>query len=273
MSRSRRKSFSLGLGAEDMTVVDLATRRPLTSLPLAAYVPGVAHIAHADWQPLIAALVAQADLAEGADLQVTVSDVWSRYWMFSVPAGVNTLDELQALAAARFETLFGIAPEGWQLMADWKASGDIMACALPVRLIEALQTEAEQKGWRVRSIQPSLVRLLGAWMKQIPDEAWVACYGRHSLTLLRVAEGEVCHVRRHPFAAPPDASNLQALLEVEMLRLGHMPPETLCVLGMAPSFDTVVKVAGMRVNQARRGGGAPGHTSESLMLGLQGIAE
>lgn len=273
MSRSRRKSFSLGLGAEDMTVVDLATRRPLTSLPLAAYVPGVAHIAHADWQPLIAALVAQADLADGADLQVTVSDVWSRSWMFSVPVGVNTLDELQALAAARFEALFGIAPEGWQLMADWKASGDIMACALPMRLLEALQSEAGQKGWRVRSIQPSLVRLLGAWMKQIPDDAWVACYGLHSMTLVRVAEGEVRHIRRHPFLVPPDASVLQSLVEVEMLRLGQVAPEALCVLGMTPSFDAGVKVAGMRLIQARRGGTSPGTLSESLMLGLQGIAE
>lgn len=272
MSRSRRKQFALGLGSEEMSLVDLATRRALTSLPLAAYVPGAAHAASADWEPSIASLVAQANLAGGADLQVTVADDWARYWMYAIPEGVSNVAELQALAGARFETLFGTSPDGWQLMADWKAAGSVLVCALPERLLAALQTQAVPKGWRVRSIQPSAIRLLSTWQRRIPDECWVACYGRHGLLLLRVSQGEIAHVRRHPFTEPCDEHRLGFLLEAEMLRLGLDAPAVLCVLGMAPAFAPDVRIAGMRLLQPQAGPGGALRLSESLALGLQGAA-
>lgn len=269
MSRSRRKQFSLGIGADALTLVDLAVQRPLTSLPLAAYVPGVANPAHADWAPAMAALVAQADLAGGADLQVTVADVWARYWMFAVPAGVSSLAELQALAAARFETLFGAPPEGWSLMADWRASGQVLVCALPERLLEALQMLPP--GWRVGSIQPGAIRLLGSFQRQIPDEGWVACFGQGGLLLFLVSRGEVCHVRRHPLAAPPDLAQLQILLEAEMLRLGLENVDSLCILGQTEGFEPAAKPAGMRLLQPQRSPANRTVLSESLALALQGV--
>lgn len=271
MSRSRRKLFSLGLGADEMTLVDLATQRPLTSLPLAAYVPGAASVAHADWEPSIAALVAQANLADGADMQVTVSDAWSRYWMFVLPAGVTSLVELQALAAVRFETLFGTSTEGWKMMADWRSTGQVLVCALPEGLLEALQTQAVQKGWRLRSIQPSVVRLLSAYQRQIPDHAWVACYGQRNVILALVENGEVCHVRRHPFSEPPDETGLACLLDAEMLRLGLDAAPALCVLGLTPEFDPATLIAGMRLVLPQLSKGCT-IMSESLALGLQGVS-
>lgn len=271
MSRSRRKLFSLGLGTKEMTLVDAAVRRPLTSLPLAAYVPGAAHSVNADWVPSMAALVAQANLVEGADLQVTVSDSWARYWMFDVPEGVSTLAELQALAAARFESLFGISPEGWRLMADWKSTGKLLVCALPERLLTGLHSQTQEKGWRVRSIQPSAIRLLTTFQHEIPDESWVACFGRRGLLLILLRSGEVVHVRRHLFTAPLDAEALQALLDAEMLRLDFDAPPVLCILGRMPKIDASEVIAGMRLVMPQKRESTRTIISESLSLALQGV--
>ncbi|PLK47602.1 hypothetical protein C0V76_16610 [Uliginosibacterium sp. TH139] len=259
------------MGCKEMTVVDLASRRPLTSLPLDAYVPGVAHAVSADWGPSIAALAAQIGQGSGADLQVTVADEWARYWIFIVPEGVSRLEELQALAATRFEALFGVSMQGWCMLADWRATGAILVCALPEKLVNALQA-AGLKGWRVRSIQPSAVRLLGAFARQIPDECWVAVYGRHGVLLARVAEGEVVHVRRHPLSKVVDVERLEDLLEAEILRLGGEAPPVLCVLGIEPPLEPDSKLAGMRLLMLQQNEEA-GRTvrSEAGTLALQGV--
>ncbi len=271
MSRSRHKQYGLGLGCKEMTVVDLASRRPLTTLPLDAYVPGVAHAVSADWQPSVAALAAQLELKGGADLQVTVADEWARYWIFVVPEGVGRLEELQALAAARFESLFGVSAQGWRMLADWRATGPTLVCALPEKLVSSLQM-VELKGGRVRSIQPSAIRLIGAFSRQIPDDCWVAVYGRHGVLLARVSQGEVVHVRRHPLSKVIDVERLEALLEAETLRMGGEIPPVLCVLGIEPPLQAGVPIAGMRLLLLQQNEEA-GRTvrSEAGTLALQGV--
>ena len=111
----RRKLFSLGIGLKDMSVVDAHSQRLITALPLAEYLPGAATPATADWAPSIDAVLAQTNMPSGGDMVLTISDAWVRYFMLDIPEGVGNMAELHALAAGRFESLFGSSPEGWKL--------------------------------------------------------------------------------------------------------------------------------------------------------------
>ncbi|MDP5239619.1 hypothetical protein Q9Q94_08765 [Uliginosibacterium sp. 31-16] len=273
MSRLRHKRFSLGVGSDDLSVVDAASMRLLTSLPLAEYLPGAASPATADWTPSIEAVLAQANVPEGGDLTLTVADAWARYFMLTVPAGVGSLSELRMLAAGRFETLFGTAPEGWQLAADWKASGRTLVCALPARLVEVVQVVAEASNWRVRSIQPYALRLLELFHKQVPDACWLCCFASRGMVALLVSGGEVQHVRRFPFAKAPDAAALSAMLEAEVLRAGLEMPTQLCALGVLPEMPVDGRVGSMRLvlpQGPKLARARPGQTSESVSLAMQG---
>lgn len=273
MSRLRHKRFSLGIGGGSMAIVDASTLRMITSLPLAEYLPGAASPAMADWAPSIEALLAQANMPDGGDLTLTVSDAWTRYFILSVPAGVGSLDELRMLAAGRFEALFGTTTEGWQLEADWKSSGRILVCAMPTRLIDVAHLVTEASNWRVRSIQSHALRLLNLFHSQIPDDCWICCFALRGIVAMLLADGEVQHVRRFPFADTPIAEGLDVMLESEALRAGLSMPTQLCVLGIVPEMPasgrigsmSLVQAQGPKVVRARSG-----KTAESHSLALQG---
>ena len=274
MSRSRHKLHSLGVGFDDLSVVDAGNMRLMTSLPLAQYLPGAASPTTADWAPALDAALAQAEVPETGDLSLTVSDAWTRYFMLNIPVGVGSLAELRMLAEARFESLYGVAPEGWHLAADWKPAGRVLVCALPERLLQvARDLGASGKGRQVRSIQPHALRLVRIFHKQISDDCWLGCFSARSLVALRISGGEVVHVRRFPLSQLPAADELGAMLEGESLRAGLEMPAALCVLGMLPELAQGERVCGMQVALAQGHKvlrGRPGQTSESVHLAMQG---
>lgn len=271
MSRLRHKLYSVGIGADALSIVEAASRRLVTSLPLAEYLPGAASAASADWAPVFDAALAQADIPTTGDLRLTVSDAWARYFTFAVPAGVGGLAELHMLAAARFESLYGVAPEGWQLAADWKAAGRILVCALPGRLLQVAHALAVGHPRRIDSILPHALRLVRRHHRQVPDEAWLCCFGAGALLALRVVAGEVAHVRRLPFLQAPGGDELAALLEAESLRAGLEMPTALCVLGMLPEESDQERLGGMRVVRVSAAQAArPGRVAESVHLALLG---
>ncbi|GAB2894551.1 hypothetical protein GCM10027046_24520 [Uliginosibacterium flavum] len=273
MSRLRHKRFSIGVGGDDMAVVDAASMRLLTALPLAEYLPGAASPATADWTPSLEALLAQGGVPDSAELVLTVSDAWTRYFMLVIPAGVGSLAELRMLAAGRFETLFGTPADGWELSADWKSTGRVLVCAMPARLVEVAHVIAEASHWRLRSIQPHALRLLNTFQTQIPDECWLCCFAARAVVAMLITGGEVQHVRRFPFAKAPTAEALNEMLEAEVLRAGLDMPAQLCALGMLPELPADARVGSMRLVQAKGPKivrARPGQTAESVSLAMQG---
>lgn len=273
MSRLRRNRFSLGVGSEDICIVDATKKRMLSSLPLIDYLPGAASPATADWAPSIEAILAQANVQDGGDLVVNVSDDWARYFVLTLPAGVGSLSEMRMLAAGRFEALFGLSPEGWVLSADWTLSGKILVCAIPARLVDVVYALTKTNQWRIRSIQSYALRLIEAFYKQIPDDCWLCCFSNKSAVALRVSDGSVQYVRRVARAQLSSAEALVAMLEAESLRAGFEMPKHLGVLGMPPAFLENALLGGMRVvvpSGAKVLRARPGKTAESLALAMQG---
>lgn len=247
MSRLRPKHFSLGIGAEDIAIADVAESRLLTTLPLLDYLTGANSPATADWTALIEAVLAQTGEAKGGELTWTVSDAWVRYFMLSVPGGVGSLAELQALAAGRFESLFGTPPTGWQLVADWQASGNIMICALPERLVEVAHTLEQTGTWRIRSIQPYTMRLFNQFQAQIPADCWLCGFAPHGVVAVLLEAGAVRHVRRFLFDGELDAEVVQTHLIGEMFRLGVTEPRCMCTVGMLPEMPTNGRVGKLKL--------------------------
>lgn len=101
-----------------------------------------------------------AGIARGAALDVTVADGLSRGWLTTPPAGVTDLQELRALAEARFEAVFHTPTTTWRIEADWSGNRAFICSAIPVGLLYSLQTEAEASGVQLRSIAPQWVRAL-----------------------------------------------------------------------------------------------------------------
>lgn len=273
MSRLRHKRFSLGIGSDEMSVVDIASMRLVTSLPLTEYLPGAMSPATADWMPSIEAILAQANVPEGGDLELTIADAWVRYFMLAIPTGVGSLAELRMLAASRFESLFGTPPEGWTLEADWKSSGHTLICAMPSRLVDVAHTVTEASHWRVRSIQPYALRLLALFHKQVPDDCWVCNFASRGMLALLVSGGEVQHVRRFPFSQAPAPASLHDMLEAETFRAGREMPAQLCALGVLPEMPADGRVGSMKLVLAQGPKALklrPGQYSESAGLALQG---
>ncbi|KAF7598753.1 MAG: hypothetical protein CGU28_14550 [Candidatus Dactylopiibacterium carminicum] len=270
MSRSRRKLYSLGLGALDMTLLDVERKRLQPTLPLAEYLPGAGAPASADWGPAISAVLAQAHKTQDSgDLMLTVSDAWARYWMLSVPEGIGSLEELRALARARFEALFGTPADGWTLMAEWRTRGQVLVCALPERLLAACETLGEEGVWRVVSVQPHAIRLMNSHRARIPDDAWVCCFGAQGMLALLLQGGAVQYVRRFRYQRVPEADELMDMLDGEILRAGTDTPMKLCALGILPEVAHGTRIRDMKLvlpqgddMQAFR----PGMSAESVML-------
>lgn len=62
--------------------------------------------------------------------RIVVADSLARYWMMESPAAVRSLSELQAVAQARSQQLFGVA-QRWQVAADWSARHAFLCAAIP----------------------------------------------------------------------------------------------------------------------------------------------
>jgi hypothetical protein len=155
--------------------------------------------------------------------------------MFDVPAmnsGCRNLDEVRALCAARFEQLFAVSTDEWQIDADWRADRWFVACAAPRRLCQAIQEALRDTGAHVRIIAPRVSFHLRRWLRRSSrpvawliavDDAYAQCFIA-SEQGYRVLEGEV-----RP-ALWSDEHALDTWLNAQSLRAGAPRPSTLLVV-------------------------------------------
>lgn len=275
MSRSQRNQrLVLGVGVDEMTLLTADSGKLLASVEMAAG-KDAALPESAVWLSALSALIAKAGVEGDIALHATVSDHWSRYWMQAVPEGIGQLSELRALTAARFADLFGLKPDAWSLSADWQSSGLMLACALPLGLVEALRAPPGE-AWKLASLQPASIRMLGRHAGRLPSSGWALCAGSTGITLFQFSGSRICHVRHHPTAVPPSVQLAEFLLEAEMLRRAAPRGEDLHVFGRIRGNAPGVQLAGLKiVLPRRRRKSRPVEVpsgSESFELGMQGVA-
>ncbi|MFT3737036.1 MAG: hypothetical protein QM776_18830 [Rhodocyclaceae bacterium] len=278
MSLWRPKSLGMGVGGGELVIVDRINSEGAhvaSQLPLRDYLPGAGSPETAIWEPAVSTALSQANKLSGR-LQVSISDDWVRYWTVTPPKGLGSMLELRALAAGRFEQLFGAAAEAWHIEADWSANRPMLACALPRSLVVALNAVSSHSGCRIASVVPEAIRLINRDASQLKEDGWICCFGSHAFLALLQQRGQLLAARQFRFDLTPALPEVLAKLETEALRLGHDMPATVFLLGDAPP---IVEVPGSSIkikmpSRARPMPKAVGmeRASDAFRLALHGVA-
>jgi len=179
------------------------------------------------------ALLAGARVA-GWPVTVVLADELVRMWQVAPPPLAASPADLEAAAAMRFAHLFGAAPGGWTIAADWQATRPFLAAALRNDMLATLAQAAVEARCTLVEVVPQFVAALNGWRKLRRPGAWfgqvhgqvlsIAAYDGPLLAALRTA------------VVPPGADRewLESHVAREALRVGIGRPERLQVCGSAP---------------------------------------
>lgn len=132
-------------------------------------------------------------------IRIILSDRWIKYFTVDCVPGLRNLGELDELAATRFEHLYGLPSDDWDIEADWGlGTASALACAVPKSLLSAVAG----LGHRVESITPFFVAEFNRHRRRIgKSPAWFAVAERHRLTLGFIANGQWRGVRTHAISS------------------------------------------------------------------------
>jgi hypothetical protein len=135
----------------------------------------------------------------GDMLDILVSDTLTRYWILERPAGLASAAELDLYAADRFAEIFGDDPAAWVLRVDPVPQAERwLACAVPAIFAVDLPRLAEEKGWRMRSVQPRFVREYNRHCRSLGPDAVFCVASQESTTIGLIADGNWRGIRVHP---------------------------------------------------------------------------
>jgi hypothetical protein len=215
---------------------------------------------------------------------IIVADAWVRYFMVTPPHNTQRIADCRAAAEMRFQTLYGDAHDGWQIIADWDARRPFLACAMPRALLAAQQQAASACKLRLLGITPHFVAAWNQARRQLgarrTGTAWFGLAHDDVLTLGAIGERGLCAVRAAAFprAAWQDQQTLPEHLRREALRLNLAMPETLHLCGDVPGSwagEQIGPVACIRADAGQAASiGLQGTTttlSAGLRLALQGV--
>lgn len=198
--------------------------------------PWHAHAAAPDRLTLQLRTVLSDARCAGRPARIVLADEWVRLFMVTPPHNTGRLQDCQAAAALRFQTLYGASPSDWQLGADWDAQHPFLACAIPQTLLAALRQIAHEQRLKLVSIEPYFVAVWNCWRKKLKADAWLGVVQSETLTLGMIAGARLRAVRVVPLAADAgrDGAWLVAQLEREALRANLAPPDRLQLCGTVP---------------------------------------
>jgi hypothetical protein len=227
------KSLRLGLGTDAIALVDARRwrRAPVEVLAEASLgSSGLDHLAVA-----LRALLADADVA-GRALTVIVSDELARLWQVAPPEGSARMADLEGAAALRFQALYGAAPVGWRIGADWSVKRPFLAAGLPAALLALLEEVAQEQKLRLVEVTPQFVAAFNGVRAKIAGDAWFGVLQAGVLTLgVQAVAGHLGAVRAMAVPAGADGDWLARHVAREALRLDVPAPTRLQLCGDAPS--------------------------------------
>lgn len=156
-------------------------------------------------------------MSRGARLDVVVHERWVRSFTVEPPAGLRSLGELRALAAARLEQLFGVDASEWVVRGQWCSTRSFAVTALPVALVEAVRSLCVRAKLRLIAIVPRWVRALSA-QPPSTQARWWGITQEGVLTVALVREQRLTFARSMRTAAGANEDEIMAVAVRERTR-------------------------------------------------------
>lgn len=170
----------------------------------------------------------------GWPLSVVLADELARMWQVTPPPRAAGPADLEAAAAMRFASLFGAAPGGWTLTADWQASQPFLAAALPAALLDSLAQAARAARCPLLEVAPQFVAALNGWRRLRRPGAWFGLVHGQVLTLAAYDGCALAGLRTAVVPPGADRAWLDGHVARDALRLGLAVPTLLQLCGAAP---------------------------------------
>lgn len=169
----------------------------------------------------------------GRAVDVVLSDLLVKSFVFQGVPGLRRLDELRAAIRARFEENFGLPAEAWEISADLTPGArGYLVCAIARDFRDALKQAFAARGLVLASLRPFFVSEFNRWRHRLGrGSAWFAVAGRHSLSLAWFERGGWSALRTYRPTGEPLAA-LPALLRLERLAYGAPDSAPLCLAGL-----------------------------------------
>jgi hypothetical protein len=254
MLKGWNKSLRLGLGLDAIALVDA---RRWSNAPVEVLAEASLGSSGLDQLAVsLRAMLGDADVA-GRALTVIVSDELARLWQVSPPEGSARMADLEGAAALRFQALFGTAPVGWRISADWSVKRPFLAAGLPAALLALLEEIAFEYKLRLVEVAPQFVAAFNGVRAKLAADAWFGVLQAGVLTLgVQAVAGHLGAVRAVAVPAGADGDWLARHVTREALRLDLPAPERLQLCGDAPSnWQTQGKLACALFDAGRSGAG------------------
>lgn len=178
------------------------------------------------WRPALDALAGWVARRKGAagSADVVLSNHFVRYLLVPWNATVAGAREEEALAAARFQQVYGEIARTWTVRVSSARPGSAMlAAAVENGLVDAVVALFAGSRLRLRSVQPALMAACNLLSASVPANAWVACAEPGQLLLGLQRDGQWRSLRSRPLNGGEVA--LAGLIEQERLLLGVEPAE------------------------------------------------
>lgn len=129
------------------------------------------------WQPVIDAfeqLVAERGPAP-SELNIVLADEFVRFVSLPWSNELRNAREVNGLAVARFEEVYGKSVHGWHIRADMPEYGRSgLACAVDADLIERLRAITDRKNLRIHSLESHFVQIVNRYRKRLPRDLVLA---------------------------------------------------------------------------------------------------
>jgi hypothetical protein len=153
----------------------------------------------------------------------------------SPPEGSARMADLEGAAALRFQSLYGAAPVGWRINADWSVKRPFLAAGLPSALLALLEEIALEQKLRLVEVTPQFVAAFNGVRAKLAHDAWFGVLQAGVLTLgVQAVAGHLGAVRAVAVPAGADANWLARHIQREALRLDVPAPQRLQLCGNAP---------------------------------------
>lgn len=174
---------------------------------------------------------------DGMRTRVVLADDLVRYFTVTPPKNARRLADCRAAAAMRFQALYGEAPGGWTIEADWHAHEPFIACAIPTEMTGAISAAVAERQVSVTELVPEFVAAWNGARKKLRNGAWLILARGNDVTVGAIHEARLRAIRS---LSPTDETEvvlswLPQRLCREALLLGLPAPTRIIMTGDMPA--------------------------------------
>jgi hypothetical protein len=139
-----------------------------------------------------------------------------RLFIVTPPHNTSRLQDCQAAAEMRFQTLYGEPAAAWQLEAAWDARLPFVVCAVPRALLAALQQLAATHRLTLIEVVPQFIAAWSRWRSALKSDAWFGLAHANRLILGAIENNRLCAT--WSVATPAPGQNSKRWLEEHVTR-------------------------------------------------------